>query len=257
MPDQAVKAQASKREPIVSEADRRAELAACYRLIAHFNMSDTIYTHVTARVPEAPDQMLINPYGLLFDEVTASNLVKVDFDGQVLDSSRFPLNAAGFIIHASIYRARSDAGCIIHTHTTAGAALSALGCGLLPISQFAMEFYNRIGYHAFEGLATDQEEGSRIADDLGSFNALIMRNHGLLVVGRSVAAAFETMYYLEQACLVQLAAQNTGATLHLPPAEVCEHAATQFETQGVMPKGKRLWSAMLRKLDRADSGYRK
>ncbi|GAC1405949.1 MAG: class II aldolase/adducin family protein [Burkholderiaceae bacterium] len=242
---------------MLEEQSRRIELAACYRLVEQFGMSDTIYAHISTRLPHDPEVFLINPYGALFEEICASRLVAVGLDGQVRDDSDPKLvNAAGFLIHASIYTARPDVQCIIHTHTVAGTAVSAMARGLLPLSQPAMEFYERIGYHDYEGLATDFNEAAGLVEDLGPHVALILRNHGLLVAGESVPAAFESMHTLEQACRIQLAACATGEALNTPPHEVCEHTASQYETVGTMPKGLRLWRALLRKLDRADASYR-
>jgi ribulose-5-phosphate 4-epimerase/fuculose-1-phosphate aldolase len=238
------------------EAEARVDLAACYRLMAHFGMSDLIYAHATCRVPGSGDHILINPYGMLFDEITASDLIKIDLRGRIARKGPWPVNAAGFVVHAALHAARPDVACIIHSHTVAGVAVSAQKSGLLPLSQFAMEFYNRVAYHEYEGLATDLDESRRLVRDLGQHSAMILRNHGLLTVGSSVAAAFERMYYLELACRTQVAAQQSGTALHLPPADVCEHAAAQYATPGTMPKGERVWQALLRMLDRTDPSYR-
>jgi ribulose-5-phosphate 4-epimerase/fuculose-1-phosphate aldolase len=232
------------------EDELKSDLAACHRLLEYYGMGDTIYTHVSARLDDAKGAFITTPYGLMFDEVRAEDLIALDLNGRVLNKTGHPVNAAGFVIHSAIYANRPDVGCVIHTHTVAGVAVSALKEGLLPISQAALEFYNRIGYHDYEGLATDFAECDRIVKDLGKKSALIMRNHGLVVAGPSIPAAFETMYYLEQACRIQLAAMAGGRELIVPPEAVCEHTAKQHEITGVMPKGARLWKAMLKKLEK-------
>jgi ribulose-5-phosphate 4-epimerase/fuculose-1-phosphate aldolase len=238
-----------------SERELRVDLAACYRLLAHFGMDDTIYTHVTARLPGPAHHFLINPYGLGFDEVTASSLVKIDLAGEKVEDSPWPVNPPGFVIHSALHAARPDAGCVIHTHTIAGMAVAATEQGLLPISQHALEFHGRIAVHDYEGIATDLEERARLVRDLDRRNAMILRNHGLLTVGRTIAEAFQYMYYLEQACRVQVAAQSTGDRLRLVGANLAEHTARQFEGSNT-GKGERLWQAMRRKLDRIDPSYR-
>lgn len=237
-----------------SEHDLRIELAAAYRLIALHGMDDTIYTHITARLPGPAHHFLINPYGLGFDEVTASSLVKIDLDGRKVEDSPWPVNPPGFVIHSAVHAARADVCCVLHTHTLAGMAVAATENGLLPLSQFALEFHDRLAYHDYEGIATDLSERERLVRDLGTRSAMILRNHGLLTVGRSVAEAFYFMFYLEQSCRVQVAAQSTGDRLRLVGANLAEHTARQFD--GGTGKGERLWQAMLRKLDRVDPSYR-
>lgn len=237
-----------------SERELRVDLAACYRLIALHGMDDTIYTHATARLPGPADHFLINPYGLAFDEITASSLVKIGLDGEKLEPSPWPVNPPGFVIHSAVHSGRPDAGCVVHTHTTAGMAVAATEKGLLPISQFALEFWNRLATHDYEGIATDLAERERLVRDLGPRDAMLLRNHGLLTVGRTVAEAFYLMYYLEQACRVQVAAQSTGDALRLVGPNLAEHVARQCEIGA--GKGERLWRAMRRKLDRLDPSYR-
>ena len=237
-----------------SEAELRVDLAACYRLIAHFGMDDTIYTHITARVPGGGHGFLINPYGMAFDEITASSLVKIGFDGEKLEASPWPVNPPGFVIHSALHMGRADAGCVIHTHTVAGMAVAATEQGLLPLSQWALEFHDRLAVHDYEGIATDLDERERLVRDLGARNAMLLRNHGLLTVGRTVAEAFYFMYYLEHACRVQLAAQSSGAALRPVGPNLAEHVAQQCEVGA--GKGERLWRAMRRKLDRLDPSYR-
>ena len=239
------------------EWEARVELAACYRLIAHFRMSDLIYTHSTVRVPGEPGHFLINPYGWRWEEITASSLVKIDVDGNKVGASPHRVNPAGFTIHSAVHMARHDAACVIHTHTKAGMAVAALRCGLLPLSQLAMQWHGRVGYHDYEGIALDLDERERIIRDLGSHSALVLRNHGLLTVGRTVAEAFQTMYYLNLACEVQLAAMASGAELVVPPEPVCEKVAAQQERMNIDDDDLTLeWQAHLRLLDRLDPSYK-
>jgi len=246
-----------------TEQRLRQELAACYRLIAHFRMSDLIFTHISLRLQGPEHHFLINPYGLLFDEITASSLVKIDLQGRPVEPSPHPVNPAGFVIHSAIHAAREDAHCVLHTHTRAGCAVAALECGLLPVNQMSMEFYGRVAYHAYEGIALDMDEQQRLVADLGDKPVMILRNHGLLATGGSVAEAFLRMYYLEKACEIQLAAQSAGQVI-LPPAEVCAHTERQFNAparglkQGELtdPDALQLaWAALLRMLERVAPGY--
>lgn len=237
----------------------RVQLAACYRLIARFRMTDLIFTHISARLPGPEHRFLLNPYGLMFEEITASNLVVVDLEGQVLSANRYSANPAGFVIHSAIHGAREDAQCVLHTHTRAGVAVSTLKCGLLPINQFALQFYNRVAYHDYEGIALDLDERARLVADLGDKQVMILRNHGLLTVGRSIPEAFILMFYLERSCEVQIAAQSTGSELILPSPEVCAHTERQYN--GVHNSGDEegwalTWSALLRTLDREDPSYK-
>ncbi|GLO03242.1 TPA: class II aldolase/adducin family protein [Pseudomonas putida] len=246
-----------------TEQRLRQELAACYRLIAHFRMSDLIFTHISLRLPGPEHHFLINPYGLLFDEITASSLVKIDLQGRPVEPSPHPVNPAGFVIHSAIHAAREDAHCVLHTHTRAGCAVAALECGLLPVNQMSMEFYGRVAYHAYEGIALDMDEQQRLVADLGDKPVMILRNHGLLATGGSVAEAFLRMYYLEKACEIQLAAQSAGQVI-LPPVEVCAHTERQFNAPGrgvkqgelIDPDALQLaWAALLRMLERVAPGY--
>ncbi len=238
-----------------TEREVRVELAACYRLAHHFRMTDLIFTHISARVPGRHDQFFINPYGLTFDEITASSLVKVDVEGNLLDESPYTVNRAGFTIHSAVHMARPDVECVLHTHTRAGEAVSALSCGLLPISQHALQFHDRVAYHDYEGLALDLGERARLVADLGDRQVMILRNHGLLTAGRTIPEAFGLMFNLNRACEVQLDAQATGSPLVVPPPEVCERTARQFERSGVIP-GHRQWPALLRLLDRECPEYK-
>ena len=222
-----------RKAPPVSDAERqvREDLAAAYRLVAHYGMDDSIYTHISARVPGAEDQFLINPFGTLFRDITASSLVKIDLAGRILDDSPYDVNPAGFTIHSAVHAARHDAACVLHTHTVAGVAVSSLAGGLQPCNQWALQFYNRVVYHDFEGIALDHEERERLIADLGpTSRAMILRNHGLLTVGRTVSEAFILMLNLERACRVQVAIASTGEPIHPVPPEVCERTAQQYES---------------------------
>ncbi|WP_430435694.1 class II aldolase/adducin family protein [Oceanibaculum nanhaiense] len=237
------------------EWDARVDLAACYRLVARMGWTDLIYTHISMRVPGPEHHFLINPYGLMFDEVTASSLVKVDLDGKIVMETPYSFNPAGFTIHSAVHAAREDAMCVLHTHTAAGMAVAAQKGGLLPISQHAMRFHDRISYHDYEGIALDLDERERLVADLGDTYAMILRNHGLLTCGRSVAEAFTIMFYLQKACEAQIAAMSSGAELAMVPPDVAEHAAQQFE-RGGEKSASRPWQALLRTLDREDTSYR-
>jgi ribulose-5-phosphate 4-epimerase/fuculose-1-phosphate aldolase len=197
--------------------------------------------------------MLLNPWGLFFDEITASSLVKVKLDGSDLEAAK-SINKAGFTIHSAVLGARDDVVCALHTHTRAGMAVSAMADGLLPLSQHALRFYNRLAYHDYEGIATDLDERQRLVADLGGHYAMILRNHGLLGCGRSVAEAFSVVFYLEKSCQSQLDAMSSGAELTIPAPEVCEQVAQQFESVG--PMGERDWAAYLRQLDAEEPDYR-
>ena len=235
----------------------RVDLAACYRLIAHYGMSDMVYNHISARVPGEESRILINAYGMLYEEITASSLVKIDFDGKVvLDSDTgYGINQAGFVIHAAVHKARSDVGCVIHTHSIAGMAISALDCGLLPITQTAM-YFDGVGMHEYESVAIDLDEQQRLVRDLGARKAMILRNHGLLAVGASVPEAFTNMFWLERACQAQLAAMACNAKLHLPSQEVIEKTNHLYRPETRRRWGPLEWPALLRMLDRRDSSYR-
>lgn len=232
----------------------RVDLAAVYRLIAHFGWDDLINTHCSARVPGPDRHFLLNPFGLMFDEITASSLVKIDVDGNKVADSPYEVIPAGFTIHSAIHMAREDAHCVIHTHTIPGMAVSAQADGLLPLTQKALAFHGRLGYHDYEGIADDLDERQRLAGSLGPHRALILRNHGLMTCGRTMAEAFVIMRRLEHACQAQIAAQSGGAALVTPSAETCEHTARQFEASNE-PAGVREWPALLRMLDRIDPSY--
>jgi ribulose-5-phosphate 4-epimerase/fuculose-1-phosphate aldolase len=251
---QAIKPQRS-RNISPQEWDVRVALAACYRLVHLSGWTDLVFTHISARVPGTEEHFLLNPFGFAFDEVTASSLVRIDLDGNVVDGSGARIHKAGFVIHSAVHGARPDAGCVIHTHSIAGMAVSMLRDGLLPLSQHAQLFYGRLGYHDYEGLALNLDERQRLVRDLGSNPAMVLRNHGLLVVGRDVPEAFSILHHLEKACQAQLAAQATGAALNVPPEEVSRATAAQgFGSEGA-PFGEIEWPAMLRRLDRIDPDY--
>ncbi len=232
----------------------RCDLAALYRLIAHHRMTDLIYTHISARVPKSQDggpehQFLINPYGVLFHEITASSLVKIDLEGKVVDpGATGVVNAAGFTIHSAIHMARPELACVVHTHTEAGIAVSAQRHGLLPISQHALKFYGHLAYHDYEGIALELDERERLVRDLGPHKAMILRNHGLLVAGRTIAEAFNLIYYLERACQAQISALAGGSELVLPPEEVRLRTAAQFNGGASLAHCDMAWNAALRLL---------
>jgi ribulose-5-phosphate 4-epimerase/fuculose-1-phosphate aldolase len=244
----------------------RRELAAVYRLIAHFRMTDLIFTHISLRIPGPEHHFLINPYGLFFDEIKASNLVKIGLDGHAVEPTAYPVNPAGFVIHSAIHGAREDAHCVLHTHTKAGCAIAAQRDGLLPVNQMSMEFYGKTAYHAYEGIALDMDEQQRLVADLGDKPVMILRNHGLLTIGKDPQQAFLRMYYLEKACEIQLTAQAGGAALSLPSKEVCEHTERQFNAPMTATADGRTfvdesgydlaWTALLRLLDRLDPSYK-
>jgi ribulose-5-phosphate 4-epimerase/fuculose-1-phosphate aldolase len=236
----------------------RVDLAACYRLVARFGWEDLVFTHITARVPGTPDQFLINPYGVFFDEITASSLVKIDQQGQKLDDSPFPVNPAGFVIHSAIHAARHDAKCVLHTHTLNGVAVSTQRAGLLPISQHSISVLASLGYHDFEGPALRDDEKPRLVADLGDKTSLILRNHGLLTVGETAAEAFVSMYYLETSCAIQVRAQSGGGELIPVPKDVLDDSYARMR-KTERPGGGRgalVWPGLLRRLDRVDSSYR-
>ena len=243
-----------------AELQVRVDLAACYRLVAHYGWDDMIFTHISARVPGPEDHFLLNPFGMLFEEITASSLVKVDLQGNIVGASDYFINPAGFTVHSSVHSARHDAGCVLHLHTRCGSAVSAQVEGLLPLTQHAMVFHGKVAYHTYEGIALNLEERSRLQADLGQKHAMILRNHGTLTVGATVAEAFMRMYWLERACEMQIAALGGGGdaksrALVMPPSDVCELTANQGEL--VWGGGSALaWPALLRMLDRRDKSFR-
>jgi ribulose-5-phosphate 4-epimerase/fuculose-1-phosphate aldolase len=234
----------------------RVDLAACYRLIAMYGWDDLVFTHISARVPGPDEHFLINAYGMLFEEITASSLIKVDLAGDKVLDSPYPVNPAGFVIHSAVHEARADVGCVLHTHTRAGVAVSAQADGLQPISQISLFPYASLGYHDYEGLALNEDEKPRLVADLGNNNALILRNHGLLTTGATIADAFLMMYALETACQTQIMAQSAGSDLVQVPQPIVDGIQAQAEqvTKGLM--GQLAWPGLLRKLDRLDASFR-
>ncbi len=228
----------------------RVDLAACYRLTAMYGMTEMIANHISCRVPGTTDQFLINPYGMLYEEIDASSLIKVDVEGNTLfNASDYAVNAAGFVIHSAIHMAKHDMDCVAHTHTPAGMAVSAMECGLLPLAQTSMRFLH-IAYHDFEGIADDVGERERLVRDLG--------DNGLLVVGRTVPAAFNTLFRLERACEVQVMALSCNTKLVYPPQKILEDTFDRMKPREDAParNGELAWPALLRKLDRVDPSYR-
>jgi ribulose-5-phosphate 4-epimerase/fuculose-1-phosphate aldolase len=259
------------------EWDMRVDLAACYRLVSLYGMTDLVYNHITARVPGADNHVLINPYGMLYEEIKASNLIKIDLEGNTIlqPDHDYSVNAAGYVIHSAVHSARHDAECVIHTHTRSGTAVSALAEGLMPISQTAMRFAGHVAYHEYEGPAFNRGERERLVADLGNKNAMILRNHGLLVCAPSIPQAFNLIYWLEQACKIQVDILSCNRPLHVPPADVVastsdalagaeitlhNEAATNPHLQSGAAKSKTgygmlEWPALLRRLDRIDPSY--
>lgn len=249
----------SMREQVSPEEwQARVDLAACYRLMDRFGMTDLIYNHITLRIPDT-EHLLINLYGMLYKEITASSLVKIDVEGEIIwkPDTDYGINTSGYIIHGAIHKARPDVNAIIHSHTRAGIAVSVMKCGLLPMSQTSMRFAGHIGYHDYEGPAVDLDERERLVRDLGDDNAMILRNHGLLTCGPSVAQAFNTMYNLELSCRGQVDAMAARTELTLPPQEVLDHTANMYQPGTRRPYGELEWHAMRRLLDAEDksSGF--
>lgn len=238
----------------LTERQTRTHLAAAYRILADMKMDDLTYTHLSARIPGA-DAYFIYPFGLLFEEVTASSLLKVSLDGKVLEGKESQYNQTGYVIHGNIYKNRPDVNAIFHLHTIAGVAVSAMDCGLLPLSQFAFHFYNRLAYHTYDSLTLDhQRQGGNLVKDLGLKKAMMLHNHGTLTCGKTVQEAFLYMYFLERACQVQCAVLSSGQKVVIPPKEVCEQAAQ--DVRNFEPDfGGRDWATLLRKLDRMDPTY--
>ena len=239
-----------------AEWQLRVDLAACYRLVALFGWDDLIFTHISARLSGPEHHFLINPYGMMFDEITASSLVKVDLHGQKVEPGPAELNPAGFTIHSAIHAAREDALCVLHVHSVNGVAVSAQHEGLLALSQHAMFVISSLGYHDYEGVALEADEQPRLVRDLGSHRNLMLRNHGLLTVGRSVAEAFVAMYFFETACMIQVRAMSGGAPLRRIGQDIVDGAPVQWDKVTRGAGGGLAWPALLRKLDRVNPGYR-
>jgi ribulose-5-phosphate 4-epimerase/fuculose-1-phosphate aldolase len=240
-----------------AEWQTRVDLAAAYRLVALFGWDDLVFTHISARVPGPEHHFLINPYGMMFEEITASSLVKVDIHGNVVMDTPFPINPAGFTIHSAIHAAREDAKCVLHVHSINGIAVSAQKNGVLPISQQSIFVLASLGYHDYEGVALNQDEKPRLTRDLGDNTFFMLRNHGLLTVGESVADAFVSMYLFEAACMIQVRAQTGGGELITIDPRIIAGAKAQAQqvTRG-MGAGALAWPGLLRRLDRKDASYR-
>jgi ribulose-5-phosphate 4-epimerase/fuculose-1-phosphate aldolase len=238
-----------------TEREVREQLAACYRLVHQHGWTDLVYTHISARVPGPEEHFLLNPLGFMFNEVTASNLVKIDLDGNNVGASPHPVNRAGFVIHSAVHAARPDVQCVIHLHTPAGMAVSMMKCGLLPLSQHAQMFYGRIGYHEYEGIAIDTEERKRLVRDLGDNPVMILRNHGTLVAGATIPQAFSFMFHLEKACQAQLLAMSSGQELQVPPEEASIRTR-DLVVRPDSPVGRAEWPALMRMLDATDPSYK-
>jgi ribulose-5-phosphate 4-epimerase/fuculose-1-phosphate aldolase len=238
------------------EWQARVDLAACYRLVAAYGWDDLVFTHITAKVPGTEGQFLINPYGMMFEEITASSLVKIDWQGNKLDDNPFPVNPAGFTIHSAVHAAREDAKCVLHIHSLNGVAVSAQKDGLLPISQQSMFVLSSLAYHDYEGVALNEEEKPRLVRDLGDKNFFMLRNHGLLTVAESVADAFLYMYLFEASCMIQVRAQAGGGALVRIPQPIVDGVRQQAKVVTKGLGGKLAWPGLLRKLDRMDASYK-
>lgn len=243
-------------QEIKTEQQAREALAAAYRLVALYGWDDLIYTHISARVPEKEGEFLINPYGMGFDEITASSLVKVNVEGQKISDSPYEVNPAGFTIHSAVHMAKENAHCVIHTHSSDGVAVSAQKEGLLPLSQTAMVVMGDLAYHDYEGIALDHDERTRLVADLGDCHCMILRNHGLLAAGADCADAFLRLFFLERACTMQVRALNGHTKPNIPQQGVPEKTAQQGGFRHHDGIGKLAWPALLRKLDRESPGYR-
>ena len=239
------------------EWQTRVDLAAAYRLMPLFGMSDLVYNHITTRIPGSQDEILINPYGWMYEEITASSLVKINLAGEVLDpgSTGLEINRAGYVVHSAVHAARHDVGSVIHTHTRCGMAVSCMKVGLLPITQTAMRFAD-IKYHDYESVAIDLDEQQRLVADLGMSSAMILRNHGLLTVGPSTAEAFNAMYWLEMACRAQVDVMACGAEINHPSQAIVDKTFNLYQPHVRRPFGLMEWPAMLRYLDRRDASYK-
>ncbi|WP_431130745.1 class II aldolase/adducin family protein [Variovorax paradoxus] len=234
----------------------RVDLAACYRLVALYGWSDLVFTHISARIPGPEHHFLINPYGLMFDEITASSLVKVDQQCNKIIESPYPVNPAGFVIHSAVHAAREDIQCVLHTHTKAGIAVSAQKNGVLPISQQSTFVLASLAYHDYEGVAFRDDEKPRLQADMGNANFLMLRNHGLLTCGKTIADAFLSMYTFENTCQIQIAAQSGGGELtHVNP-KIVEGVGQAMKVQTGGLGGQFVWPSLIRKLDRIDDSYK-
>ena len=246
-------------EVSAEEWQTRMDLAACYRLVDRHGMTDMIYNHITARLPGPEHHLLINLYGLTYREITASSLVKIDLDGEIIwkPDTDYGINKSGYVIHGCIHRARQDVACVLHTHTSAGMAVSAMKCGLLPLTQTSIRFVGHIGYHDYEGPATDLDERERLVRDLGPHDAMILRSHGLLTCGATIQQAFNTMYQLEMSCRAQVDAMAARTELLMPSEQILAKTAHLYQPGTRRPYGILEWPAMLRLLaaESGSSGY--
>ncbi len=239
-----------------AEWETRIDLAACYRLVAHYDMDDLFATHISVRVPGGDEHFLLNPYGVHFSEITASSLVKVDLDGNIVSDTDHVINPAGFVIHSAIHAARPDAKCVLHTHTVAGMAIATMQEGLQPWFQKATRFHQRVAYHDFEGKAQDLDERERLVRDLGDKNYMVLRNHGLLVCGATIGEAFKEMYAMEKSCKTQLAIMQAGGTVIELSENLLEHTAQQFAADKPVTTARpSVWPSMKKMLDRINPGY--
>ena len=245
---------------MVSEEEwrTRVNLAACYRLMPLFGLSDLVYNHITARIPGDDTRLLINPYGFMYEEITASSLITIDIDGNVLlnpNEGTYGVNLAGYVIHSAVHAVRHDVMCVIHTHSRAGMAVSALKCGLMPLTQTAMRFHP-VAYHDYQGVAIDLAERETLASDLGDAEAMILHNHGLLIASASIAQAFNAVYWFENACRAQVDAMACNTELKYPSQEVIDKTGHLYKPGTRRPYGEMEWPAMLRFLDRRDPSYK-
>ena len=242
-----------------AEWQARLDLAACYRLVDAYGMTDLTYNHITARIPGSDDHLLINLYGLLYKEITASSLAKIDLEGNIIwkPDTDYGINPSGYVIHSAIHRARPEVKCVLHTHTRAGVALSCLEEGLLPLNQFSLQFHNRVAYHDYEGIALDTDERQRLIADLGDRRVMVLRNHGLLTCGATIQQAFNTMYQLEMSCRAQVDVMAARTELTMPGENVLAHTAHLYQPGTRRPYGVLEWPAMLRLLEAEgrSSGY--
>ena len=239
------------------EWQTRVDLAACYRLMHEFGMVEMIANHISARVPGTQNEFLINPYGMLYEELTASSLVKIDLEGNILfNATDYGINQAGYVIHSAIHGARHDVECIIHTHTLAGMSVSAMKCGLMPIAQTSLRWAKGVSYHGYEGIALNLDERERLVKDLGDTDAMILKNHGLLTCAPSIPECFNNMYRLERACQLQVMTLSCNTEIELPPQEVVNEAWRLFQPGVRRRFGLLEWPALLRKLDKIDTSYR-
>ena len=234
----------------------RIDLAALYRLVALEGWDDMLDTHISGRIPGADHHFLINPYGMMFEEITASSLIRIDVNGDKLSNSDYEVNQAGFTIHSAIHMARPDAKFVVHLHTANGIAVSCLEAGLLPINQTALSVYGELTYHDYEGIALDLDERERLIKDLGTSNAMLLRNHGTLACGPNAGGVWQKIYRLETACEIQIKAQSTGGSISPIPQNILEQRRAGSSTESLRQRGEFVWPAMLRRLDRIDPGYR-